>query len=71
MRNLDEKRWKKPFLRGSLQVTFEEETCAAWLDDLLKPHVTKVLVCDPRRNALLKVGNKSDRIDSGKNRKMG
>ena len=53
-------------LRGSLQVTFEEGTCAAWLPDLLKPHVTGVLVCDPRRNALLKVGNKSDRIDSRK-----
>ncbi len=38
-------------LRGSLQVTFEEGTCAAWLHDLLKPHVTKVLVCDPRKNS--------------------
>src|ERR1035437_3855460 len=25
-----------------------------------------VLVCDPRRNALLKVGNKSDRMDARK-----
>jgi len=53
-------------LRGSLHVTFEEGTCAAWLHDLLKPHVTQVLVCEPRKNALLKVGNKSDRIDSRK-----
>jgi len=53
-------------LRGSLHVTFEEGTCAAWLHDLLKPHVTQVLVCDPRKNALLKVGNKNDRIDSQK-----
>src|SRR5271170_5187375 len=53
-------------LRGDLQVTFEEGTCAAWLHDLLKPHVTRVLVCDPRKNALLKVGNKSDRIDARK-----
>src|ERR1700681_4546014 len=53
-------------LRGSLHVTFEEGTCAAWLHDLLKPHVTRVLVCDPRKNALLKVGNKNDRIDSRK-----
>jgi transposase len=51
-------------LRGSLHVTFEEGTCAAWLHDLLKPHVTEVLVCDPRKNALLKVGNKNDRIDA-------
>src|SRR6266436_5571046 len=53
-------------LRGSLHVTFEEGTCAAWLHDLLKPHVTKVLVCDPRKNALLKSGNKNDRIDARK-----
>jgi hypothetical protein len=33
-------------LRGSLHVTLEEGTCAAWLHDLLKPHVTQVLVCD-------------------------
>src|SRR5260370_17466993 len=46
-------------LRGNLHVTFEEGTWAAWLYDLLKPHVTKVVVCDPRRNALLKEGNKS------------
>ena len=53
-------------LSGSLHVTFEEGTCAAWLHDLLKPHVTKVLVCDPRKNALLKAGNKNDRIDARK-----
>jgi transposase len=53
-------------LRGSLQVTLEEGTCAAWLHDLLKPQVTKVLVCDPRKNALLKAGNKNDRIDARK-----
>ena len=53
-------------LRGSLRVGFEEGTWAAWLYDLLKPHVTKVMVCDPRKNALLKVGNKSDRIDAKK-----
>src|SRR5579864_7716284 len=53
-------------LRGSLHVTLEEGTCAAWLHDLLKPHVTEVLVCDPRKNALLKAGNKNDRIDARK-----
>jgi transposase len=53
-------------LRGSLHVTFEEGTCAAWLHDLLRPHVTKVVVCDPRKNALLKSGNKSDQIDARK-----
>jgi transposase len=53
-------------LRGNLLVTFEEGTWAAWLYDLLKPHVTKVTVCNPRKNALLKSGNKSDRIDAHK-----
>src|SRR5437588_9702958 len=41
-------------LRGNLHVTFEEGTWAAWLYDLLKPYVTNVVVCNPRRNALLK-----------------
>jgi transposase len=53
-------------LHGSLRVTLEEGTCAAWLHDVLKPHVAQVLVCDPRKNALIKVGNKSDRIDARK-----
>src|SRR5580658_7215892 len=53
-------------LRGSVHVTLEEGTCAAWLHDLLKPHVASVLVCDPRKNALLKAGNKNDRIDARK-----
>lgn len=53
-------------LHGSLFVTFEEGTSAAWMYDLLKPHVTNVVVCDPRKNALLKDGNKSDRIDAQK-----
>ena len=51
---------------GSLHVTFEEGTCAAWLCDLLKPHVTRVVVCDPRKNALLKAGNHNDREDARK-----
>jgi hypothetical protein len=28
-------------LGASLRVSFEEGTCAAWLHDLLKPHVTE------------------------------
>jgi hypothetical protein len=30
-------------LRGTLSVTFEEGTWAAWLYDLLKPHVAKLV----------------------------
>jgi len=53
-------------LRGTLSVTFEEGTSAACLYDLLRPHVARVVVCNPRKNALLKQGNKSDRIDACK-----
>src|ERR1700693_242156 len=53
-------------LRGDLKVTFEEGTWAGWLYDLLKPHVTELLVCNPRKIALLKDGSKSDRIDARK-----
>jgi transposase len=49
-----------------VQVTLEEGTCAAWLHDLLKPHVANVVVCDPRQNALLQAGNKNDQIDARK-----
>ena len=53
-------------LRGTLSVTFEEGTRAAWLYDLLKPQVDELVVCNPRKNGLLKDGNKSDRIDARK-----
>jgi transposase len=36
------------------------------LHDLLKLHVSHLVVCDPRKNALLKDGSKSDRIDARK-----
>ena len=50
--------------RGSLRVTCEEGTWAAWLYDLLKPHVAMSVVCNPRRNAVLKEDSKCDRIDA-------
>jgi len=53
-------------VRGTLALTFEEGTWATWLHDLLKPHVSRLVVCDPRKNALLKEGNKNDRIDARK-----
>ena len=57
------------FLRGvsgSLHLTFEEGTYSDWLYRLLRPYVVKLVVCDPRQNALLKQGNKNDRIDARK-----
>jgi transposase len=53
-------------LRGELHVTLEEGTWAAWLYDVLKPHVQEIVVCNPRRNALLKEGSKSDKVDARK-----
>jgi len=49
--------------RGTLAVTFEG-TMAAWLHDLLKPHVSRLVVCDPRKNALMRDGNQNDRADA-------
>src|SRR5215467_2266786 len=51
-------------IRGSLLVTFEEGTWAAWLHDLLKPHVTRAVVCDARKTSLGKLRNKNDRSDA-------
>ena len=45
-------------LSGTVHLTFEEGTQAAWLYDLLKPLVAECIVCDPRRNKLLESGNK-------------
>jgi transposase len=53
-------------VRGEVQVTFEEGTHSAWLYDLLSRRVPKLVVCNPRKNALLKSGNKSDAIDARK-----
>jgi len=48
--------------RGTLHVAFEEGTQAAWLYDLIRPHVAKVVVCNPRKIA--KQGNKADKLDA-------
>jgi hypothetical protein len=51
-------------IHGSLHVTFEEGTWASWLHDLLKPHVTQVLVCDTRKTGLGENQNRNDREDA-------
>jgi transposase len=56
----------KHFLSILLRALRRAGTWAAWLYDLLQPQVAQVLVCDPRRNALLKEGNKSDKVDARK-----
>ena len=53
-------------LRGTIHITFEEGTHSAWLYDLLAGRAARVVVCNPRKNTLLKAGNKSDTIDAHK-----
>ena len=57
-------------LRGELHITLEEGTWATWLYDVIKPHVRNIVVCNPRRNALLKEGSKNDRVDARKLSKL-
>src|ERR1700679_3648972 len=49
-------------VRGTLHVTFEEGTHSAWLYDLLSLRGEKLVVCNPRKNALLKSGNKGGAV---------
>lgn len=51
-------------LRDELNVTFEEGIAAQWLDSLLKPQGSKIVVCDTRKSARRKLGNQSDRTDA-------
>jgi transposase len=53
-------------LSGTLHLTFEEGTQSHWLYELTRPLVAEVVVCNPRRNHLLKEGSKSDRVDASK-----
>jgi len=48
--------------RGTIHVAFEEGTEAAWLYDLIRPHVANVVVCDPRK--ITSEGNKTDKVDA-------
>jgi hypothetical protein len=49
-------------LRGSLQVTLEEGTCAAWLHDLLKAHVTHLRDCAYLKTFIYQYGYLSSRV---------
>jgi len=51
-------------LRGEVHLTFEESAHARWLYDLLDPVVARLVVCDPARNKLRDLENKSDKLDA-------
>ena len=54
-------------IRRPRRLTFEEGPLADWLHRELQGCVDEILVCDPRRNALIaKDGDKDDPIDAGK-----
>lgn len=48
--------------RGTVHVSFEEGTQAAWLYDLIRPHVARVVVCDARQ--IPRQGSKADKSDA-------
>jgi transposase len=51
-------------IQGTLHVAFEEGIHAAWLYELLLPHVAEVIACNPRQLPRRKGENKNDRIDA-------
>lgn len=53
-------------LSGEIHLTFEVGTQSNWLYRQTKPLVEKVVVCNPRHNNLLMIGNKADLIDAEK-----
>ena len=53
-------------LSGEIHLTFEVGTQSNWLYQQTKSIVEKVVVCNPRHNKLLMVGNKADLIDAEK-----
>jgi transposase len=54
-------------LKGSAWVMIEEGELASWVARTIRPHVEKVVVSDPRRNAwVAKAGNKNDPLDAAK-----
>jgi transposase len=48
--------------RGTLHVTFEEGTQAAWLYDMIQPNVDTIVVCDPKK--IVGQGRKADKPDA-------
>jgi transposase len=52
-------------VRRPRTLTFEEGPLADWLARSLRPHVERLIVCEPRRNALIAKGSdKDDPIDA-------
>ena len=48
----------------SKYLALEESTISGWIAGVLRPHVDRLIVCDPKHNALISQGNKDDYNDS-------
>jgi hypothetical protein len=67
MRDRDQSQHDSQFidaLRGFAGSRLKEEPQPARLYDLLKPQVTKLVVCAPRKNASMREGHQNDKIDA-------
>jgi transposase len=54
-------------VRGPKGVVIEEGPMADWAMRVIRPFVTEVVICDPRRNRLItQDGDKTDHLDPGK-----
>src|ERR671936_2757426 len=53
-------------LKGPLYVALEEGTHAQWMHDVLRRHVSDLIVCDPWKNRMMQDGSKGDEIDASK-----
>jgi transposase len=64
--NLGNRRLRNLVTWRASALHIELHVWAAWLYDLRQPQVQHIVVCNPRRNALLKEGSKSDKVDARK-----
>lgn len=51
-------------ITGQKELTFEEGPLAEWMINILNDKVDKLLVCDPKKNALIYSGRSNDKVDS-------
>lgn len=54
-------------LKGEFHLALEEGEMSQWIADLLRSEVTRLMVCDPKRNSwIARDPSKSDRVDAQK-----
>jgi len=53
-------------LRGRMRVVCEAGPLAGWVSVVLTTRAREVVICDPRQNALILRGTKTDRVDADK-----